>query len=376
MSGFVYHLAPSTGTPDAKYVRISGTAAAPVVDAQVVMVPGDVVPTCWGIFSPDGGQTIWVVGDYYPTDNTKSVRLVRSRDGGATWDQLQLYLPGNPPPGFPTYGTTEYARPHVVHGFQGRQDVLFGVFVGNWGVAYFGKYNTSTGWVDIQQSLAQNSTPMTVWADDNSGIAYGLRIVHTPRLWRSLDYGATWASDASFDTGLTDTPYHLVVHPTTGQIWTLGYSSGYPKLRYGSWGGPWSEEEIPGGALDVNPNGGRKLCVDEAGALWAQVTNGALGHQVWRRDPGTGVWSLSYQGRTGSHGGLCVIDSQNALTSIGTYLAFWDGSTWTEYDADVDLGLENINTYDIYATPAAGGGVSPGRVCRRRWPGLRTGGRF
>ena len=343
---FIYHLV-SNGSAHCRYVRISGTAAAPVVEAEVVLIPTSVTNITYGLWSPDGGATLWVIGEDNFATPDLSLVVVRSTDGGATWTNRQAALP-------PITGRHTV---RAIGGFAGDQSVVLGIET-PFGNDNFSKLNLGTDNFDIAQGLGGSHRPNSVWAVEGTDTVYGTVATVATNLWRSLDRGASWGADATYLTGMTGRPWHVVTDPRDGRIYTLGYTS-FSVCRHGVWGGPWVNDPVFPASTQIDTPEGRTLGCDETGAVWAFLTNSSLGHQVYRKDPGTGIWSLSLQGATGNRGGLWVIDSQNILCSIANYLHFWDGAIWHSYHCTIDLGLTDQMYRGIWGT---GGPKPPARV--------------
>ncbi len=327
---FTYHLATRTTSP-CYYVRITGTAAAPVIEAQVAI---EASGGAHGIFSTDGGATLWVVG-------TQTLMTChRSVDDGATWEdkQTDVYRPAAHVP-----------QCWCVGGFQDDPSVCLSS-APSFGGAGWCKLNETNQLFELKQAAGDRT--YSIWADEFTGIMYaidGFYPATFSRLWYSSDRGASWTADATVPFLDFAAAQDVVTDPRNGRIY-IAAPSGFPDptgvtvFRSEAVGGPWTKEFILVGTLQQGY--GRELCCDETGAVWLRVLNGGTGHQVYRRDPGTGTWALSLQGTTGACGCLWVIDSENVLASIAGRLHFYDGTIWHSYQTLTDLGLGFIGEFN------------------------------
>jgi hypothetical protein len=333
----IYHLADSSN--GRMYVRLSVDAAGvPTVEAENTIQADLLAFNGRGklaMFSTDG-QTLWCGGDHYFPDYTKAPSLHKSVDGGATWttevDRLDSY--GTHP------GATTVMS---LAGWEGDAKLVAGTQTTGRDVSLLERYNDGTDlWVASHNFAHGNGVPNSLWVREGTDEIYGTRqIGNLNRLYRSTDRGATWAGDPTYDLVAVDNSFQVVVEPD-GTVTTLNFSSAVTACR-GKWGGPWvNDAPIVGGSLSQQQ--GRMLGVDETGAVWAKLVVSTL-HGVYRRDPGTGLWSLSQSlGSGGDMGGLWVVDSQNVLASKQGAIWTWNGTSWTS-TTTVSLGL----TEDTYS---------------------------
>jgi hypothetical protein len=329
----VYHLAVSDS--DCRYLRISGTPSAPVVEADVVITAGDIASTMIRVFSPDRGATLYACGGKWEANPPLGHALDKSVNGGATWASVATKLPGG---GADT--------PQALAGWQGDQSIIL-TTQKSFGPDRFCKLNTSTGDFEQKQALGDSARPHGLFAVEGTDVAYAMVGTGTnDGLWRTLDRGATWSRDATFDAAKTQSYYHLVVDPDGETITALGYSSSLRAMR-GKWGGSWTETALPGGSIGSG-SAANRLTVTEDGAVWAYNDQ----RSIYRRDPGTGTWALSGTATLGNGvGGIWAISSTDIMAVTGGYVYWWDGSTWTEISA-ATLSISTWGSGGVWAAPA------------------------
>jgi hypothetical protein len=332
--GFKYHLASSgDGVGNvAHYVRIGGTAAIPVIETEVVIRSGDANSGMYSIFSSDGGLTLWASGDPWQPDPLIGHGLDYSSDGGATWINRYLDLPE----GLTDPGREWYAS---IHGWQDDLRAIASK-IHDFGTDDLDRYNdVTTKWAH-ELGLAGTNRPHSIWAVANTDIAYATAATVWQNLWRTTNRGDTWVNDPTFLVGIPGWPFHVVAKDDGTIFVLLRGPAGGIQCRKGVWGGPWSDEVIDAtGTINIGVDG-RKLGIDETGAVWAYLNSG----KVFRRDYGTGIWSLVLTTPVGgTAGSIWVTDSETIIvTSIG-HIYLWNGSSWTDHTI-VDLGLVD-NTY-------------------------------
>lgn len=347
---FVYHLASYNFTP-ARYVRISGTADAPVIDIQQSINPIATWAPVFAIFSNDGGQTLYLGGDW-GLAAADSLAAWKSIDRGVTWtnksgDFIALNL--NP-------------ETYSIGGFPENPSVIFGSRAAGGPATQTGwhRLNEVTDKFDIKQQTGDR--PYSIWACTQSNIVYGVDGAYPATaagLFYSLDLGETWALDAT--APFTDFAFgsQVVTDPRDGRIYVSERPGTGPQVHWApAIGGPWTTEAVGPATGQLPHETGRLLCCDETGAVWLQTYNGTLGHQIWRRDPGTGIWALSLQSTTGNNGAIWVKNSTNALSSTGDKLNFWDGTSWTTYTTE-SLGLGTPPFFDAITFRAIWGEADP-----------------
>ena len=338
----VWHLSSYSNPP--RYVRLSGPASAPVVEADVVVnAAAGANDTTRGIYSPDGGQTIYIVGGDAVTDAQSNTFLL-STDGGATWTNksADVWRPGaNIPSGL------------GISGFSGDQSILACVETAFAGSGFF-KYNTVAETLD-RTGVPNHAYCNSIWAVPGTNYVYAVDFADPGNrsLWYSDDRGATWQQDLSYVTlGAGDGALHVVTDPRDGLIWTAAGRGGMIQFRYGYLGGGWTLEAPFAGAPQLRE--GRVLCCDETGAVWFFNNTDS---KLYRRDPTSGVWASPLTTAGGARGGLWVVDSENILLSGGNgHLYIWDGSSWYTYLAVADLGLTAGSYWAVWGV----GDAAPG----------------
>ena len=338
---FTYHLVTANRNPG-RYYRISGTAAAPVVEADVAIGAG--TGEWLDIFSTDGGTTLYVGG-------LTPLLFYKSTDGGATWASK-------------SFAGVDYVK--AIAGFDGDDSVVVGCENTFGAGSGWYKLNTTTGLMEYKQaSIAAGVN--SIWAIPGTDTAPGIGTIigidiNDPGnrcIWYSTDRGVTWTHDVATTPGWQG--IHCVrTDPRDNLIWYLCNGGGADlKLRKGYLGAGLTYVATVVGAGTANryPN---VLGVDETGAVWFI---GYTDHVIYRRDPTTGVIAAS-KATAGVIGGLWVIDSQNILASAGNYLYFWDGSIWHTYHTNFDLGLPTATCRGIWGEPIgvenAGGDLAGG----------------
>jgi hypothetical protein len=345
-------------------VRLSGTAAAPVVEAQVVINPSGVFEH-WGIFSPDGGTTLHVCGSHGNGNTTISNGAAISVDGGANWTNKASNLP--------TANGWDYN--YALAGWQDDPEPISAYRGGGSGDGY-NKYNNATGNWDRAKLLTDSDFAWGIFAKEGTDLAYATR-GRNDELYYSTDRGATWVKDTTYNITTQD-PRHVVEFD--GIVYTVNYSNAC-KCVYGPIGGPWTEQALPG-TIDGTFEG-HQLTVDDTGALWVILLNApTVGtNSIYRRDPGTGAWSQSLDMGSGVPGGIWAVDSQNVLASNAAKLHFWDGSSWTTHTtANLGLvsqtfgGIWGIQTASIDSVVGPDGATA--RVCTKGGDILTASGKF
>jgi len=315
-----------------RYVRLSGPASAPVVEADVVVnTEVNAGPTTFGIWSVDEGATLWICG---PTNVTlgRANQWLRSTDGGATWVNKSQNL---------------QSLVLSIGGFAGDPALVSGVEA--WGTAGAYLYNVPGDVWNKQQATADYGN--SIWAVPGTDIVYMVagNEATNQTLWYSLDRGVSWAQDASYTSDAGAGTLQVVTDPRDGLIWTASPNG---KFRYGYRGGGWTVETPF--AFTTTRLEGRSLCCDETGAVWFFNPTDS---KLYRRDPTSGVWASPLTTAGFHHGGLWVVDSENIMLCGGNgRIYIWDGSSWYTHLAVADIGLTESKYFGVWGV----GDAAPG----------------